>query len=126
MRVALSVLMVLSSGPAVAQVSIDSTGVRSGGVRIDASRIHSGNKSVTRNGVIASREKGTTINGNGGVREIDCAGGSLTVNGNRNRITTAHCRTVTLTGNNNQLRWRAATGRPAITNVGNRNSISRL
>lgn len=113
--------------PACGQTSIDSHGVRSGGVRIDATGIHSGNASVTRHGVVAGeRNGGTTINGNGASRAVDCRGGTLSVNGNRNLITARECRAITVTGNGNQLRWHATKIRSAVTNVGNGNRIVRF
>ena len=58
--------------PATAQ-TIDAGGVRAGGVRIDSTGIHSGNESVTRHGVRSGLRGGSTMNGNGSVRQVNAA-----------------------------------------------------
>lgn len=110
--------------PGAAQ-TIDAGGVRAGGVRIDSTGIHSGNESVTRRGVRSGSRGGSTINGNGTVRQVDCRGGSLTVNGNRNRLTATGCSSITVAGNHNTLRWHRDRGSTAVSNLGNGNQVRR-
>ena len=130
MRIAsllLASIVVFPAAPAIAQVSIDSHGVRSGNVRIDSTGVHSGNTHVTGRGVGVRGGRGdTTINGNDATRTVDCGGGALTVNGNRNRITARECRDITLAGNRNQVRWHREAGRTAVSNVGNGNRVVRF
>lgn len=126
MRYATSALLLALAAPASAQVAIDASGVRSGGVRIDASGVHSGDASVTARGVQTARAGTTTINDNQGDRKVNCRGGSLTVNGNHNRIDALECGAITLAGNDNQLRWHRERGRSAVSNVGHHNAVVRF
>ena len=108
--------------PAAAQ-TIDASGVRAGGVRIDATGIHSGGASVTRHGVRSGSGGDHTINGNRAVREVNCGGRSLVVNGNENTLTATDCSSITLAGNHNRLKWHRDRGSTAVTNVGNGNQV---
>ena len=108
--------------PAMAQ-TIDASGVRAGNVRIDATGIHSGDTSVTRHGVKSEHVGGGTINGNGAVRTVNCRGGALTVNGNRNTLTATDCGSITLAGNHNTLKWHSSRGSTSISNMGNGNQV---
>lgn len=123
MRHAVLVVAAFVSFPASAQV-IDSKGITANGVRIDAAGIHAGDAGVTRRGVRSGERGGGTIDGNDAVHNINCRGGSLTVNGNRNAITTTECSSVTLSGNRNRLRWHRNQGRTAVSNLGNGNTVS--
>lgn len=118
-------LAILAAAPVSAQI-IDGNGIRADGVRIDASGVHAGDTSVTGRGVRSGARGGSTINGNGAPRDVNCRGGSLTVNGNRNSIKATDCASITLAGNRNELRWHRERGRTAVSNIGNGNRVSRF
>ena len=140
----LTALILLFAAPAAAQVTIDSHGVRSGGTVIDATGVHSAGGSVTRTGIHAAGGRGVTLDTNGATRRINCGGGALTVNGNRNDLTVTNCHAVTIAGNGNTVAIRfAGAGRlsvvgnddqvtwsapprtaVAVTNVGTRSSVA--
>lgn len=125
MRNAVFILAVAFAAPVAAQI-IDGSGVRANGVRIDAGGIHAGDTSVSGRGVGSGVRGGRTINGNDATLDVNCRGGGLTVNGNRNTITAIGCARITLAGNHNRLRWHRDDGRTAIANVGNGNRVSRF
>lgn len=111
--------------PAEAQV-IDARGIHADGVRIDATGVHPGNASLTGRGIKSSSRGSRTINGNDAAHDVDCRGGALTINGNRNTITANDCASITLAGNHNRLRWHRSVGRTSVANVGNSNGIRRF
>jgi len=98
MRV-IGLILVLTAASATGQVRVDGTGVSAPGMRVDASGVHTGEADEISLGV--GQSGGTTINTNGNTRTVDCGGGALTVNGNSNRLTVAHCSRVTIAGNGN-------------------------
>lgn len=119
----LPVLLLAIPAIATAQVRIGPNGIRSGDTTIDARGVHTAGADVTAAGVQARRDGGTTILSNGQNRSIDCHGGRLTVNGNRNRLTVANCTAVTIAGNGNTVAARfAAPG--SISIPGNRNQVT--
>ena len=140
----------LWASAASAQVSIGPNGIRSGDTVIDNRGVHTRNAEVTASGVRTRRlggaQGGIGIVTNGNRRSVDCRGGALSIDGNRNRVQAANCRAVTVAGNDNvvtvsfagrgalsvpgnrnQVRYRAAPrGAVAVSNLGNRNAVSRL
>lgn len=117
-----AVLLFAAPLPATAQVTIDSHGLRAGGTVIDATGVHTRGATVDAAGV-HTRAAARTITANHLVRQIDCGGGTLTVNGNSNQLTVTGCRTVTIAGNENviQARFDAPS---TLTVAGNRDSVT--
>jgi hypothetical protein len=148
---AAAIAATLCIAPAGAQVSVGPGGVRSGNTVIDARGVHTRGADVTAAGVRTRAPGGrrgresVNIVTNGGRSSVDCRGGTLAVDGNRNRVQAANCRAVTVSGNDNvvvaafsqrgslsvpgnrnQVSWRAAPGvLVAVSNLGNRNAVSR-
>lgn len=142
-------LLLLLAGPAAAQVTIDSHGVRSRGTVIDSTGVHTAGASIDGRGIRTGRARGggrgAVVNGNGATRRIDCGGGGLTINGNQNRLSVSNCRAVTVAGNRNIVAVRfigagqidvVGNGdtvtfsapprtRIGVSNVGTRNSVTR-
>lgn len=123
-RFVLPLVAVLLPGTAQAQVSIGPDGIRAGSTRIDRSGVHSGAASVTGSGVHARQDRGdATILTNGATRTVNCRGGMLTIDGNRNRLSLIDCAQLTVAGNRNDITARfTAPGR--ITVAGNRNTVA--
>lgn len=108
---------------AVAQVTIDSHGVRTPGTRIDASGVHTAGTNIDATGVHTGGAGGRVINGNHTMQRIDCAGGGLTVNGNHNQLDVVNCRTVAVAGNYNAVSAHfSAPGR--LTVAGNHDAVT--
>lgn len=146
--IAAALIAALATVSATAQVRIDSHGIRTGDTVIDATGIHARGASVDATGVHrgpVARGGERVIVDNNLVQQIDCGGGSLSVNGNHNRLTLANCRAVSVPGNHNIITARfAAPGSltvagnfdqitystaprvaVAVSNVGNRSSVTR-
>ena len=138
--------LVAFSGAAGAQTRVGPDGITAPGVRIDAAGIHTGSTEVTANGVGVVNRRGTiAVRTNGATRTIDCGGGRLSVEGNRNRLTIANCRAVSVlgnhnvaavrytvsgsllvAGNDNMVRWASPrTVRVGVSAPGSRNTVAR-
>lgn len=93
---------------ATAQTTIDSRGIRTPGVRIDASGVHTGTADITAAGVVARDDAGgrrtVAIAGSDQRRSVDCGGGVLAVSGAANVLTVANCRSVQISGAENRVR----------------------
>lgn len=107
MNVSPMLLLFVLAAPAMAQVTIDSHGVRTGDTTIDATGVHTRGGTVDASGVRGARPRsnggalGRLIDGNHITQRVDCRGGALTVEGNHNNLTVANCRAVTVAGNHN-------------------------
>ena len=120
----LALLLLAAPLPAVAQVTIDSHGIRAGGTTIDATGVHARGTDITARGVRTGRSAGSkVINTDDLHQHIDCAGGDLTVNGNDNDLSVANCRAVVVAGNDNIVDVRfAAPGQ--LTVAGNDDRVT--
>lgn len=125
-RLALLALPMLLGAPAVAQVTIDSRGVRAGGTTIDATGVHQRGARVAAADVHArGGARGRVVDGNRLTQRIDCAGGTVTINGNANDLAIANCRSVTVAGNRNQVAVRfGVPGRLTVLGNGDRVTYS--
>jgi hypothetical protein len=117
-------LTALSIGGATAQVSVGPNGVRSNGTIIDSTGVHTPGVDVTNAGIHSrSPAGGVVVRTNGGRRSIDCIGGSLRVDGNRNTFNVVRCARVTINGNSNVVSARfARAGQMSV--MGNRNQVT--
>lgn len=118
----LALLLVLPAASA-AQVRIGPNGIHSGDTAIDATGVHTDGADVTTSGVRTNGRGGVVIVTNGGTRSVDCHGGRLTLNGNRNRLDVANCTALTIAGNDNEVAARFA-GSGTIAVPGNHNRIA--
>lgn len=128
MKTAVLVLALAAFGSsALAQIVVDSSGVRTPDAVIDSHGVHTAGAEVTSSGVrvthARARSSGISLSRNGVDATMDCHGGAATILGDHNHLHLTACSELEVPGNYNEISVDLLA--PATVAVpGNRNHVA--